>query len=136
MSATKIMQDRAMPHLKPAIEGRLAKMEEFGDNWAEKPVSSFKTVHNLVYVCSDVSTMLQNDMLQWIIDEAVLRNDSDVNIVERIFLVNFAAIHTSSTVRTPPLALLYVRNLRCALPEHDTCIIRPRCPTRVPPASS
>ena len=48
-------------------------------------------------------------MLQWIIDEAVLRNDSDVNIVERIFLVNFAAIHTSSTVRTPPLSLrIYV----------------------------
>ena len=38
-------------------------------------------------------------MLQWILDEADARNHSDMNIVKRIFLVNFAAIHTSSTVR-------------------------------------
>ena len=98
MSATKIMQDRAMPHLKPAIEGRLAKMEEFGDNWAEKPVSSCKTVHNLVYVCSDVSTMLQNDMLQWIMDAEELRSGSIEAVVYRLMHINFVSINTSSNV--------------------------------------
>ncbi|KAI9060501.1 cytochrome P450 [Trametes sanguinea] len=38
-------------------------------------------------------------MLQWIMDEAKNRNGNDVTIVERILLMNFAAIHTSSNVR-------------------------------------
>ena len=41
-------------------------------------------------------------MLQWVLDEAYVRNHSDMNIIKRIFLVNFAAIHTSSTVSIPP----------------------------------
>lgn len=36
-------------------------------------------------------------MLQWLIDEAVARGHSDLTVVERIMLINFAAIHTSST---------------------------------------
>ena len=38
-------------------------------------------------------------MLQWILESAIPRNYSDVQIIERIMLVNFAAIHTSSNVR-------------------------------------
>ena len=37
-------------------------------------------------------------MLQWILEEAVVRQTSDEAIVQRILLVNFAAIHTSSNV--------------------------------------
>ncbi len=40
----------------------------------------------------------QNDMLQWILEGAIPRNYSDIQIIERIMLVNFAAIHTSSNV--------------------------------------
>lgn len=40
-------------------------------------------------------------MLQWILDKADARNYSDMNVVKEIFLVNFSAIYTSSTVRTP-----------------------------------
>lgn len=38
-------------------------------------------------------------MLQWILEEAIPRRYTDVKIIERILLVNFAAIHTSSIVR-------------------------------------
>ncbi len=38
-------------------------------------------------------------MLQWILEEAIPRRYTDVKIIERILLVNFAAIHTSSMVR-------------------------------------
>ena len=47
----------------------------------------------------DCLQRLQNDMLQWLIDEAVRQNHSDISVIERIMLINFAAIHTSSTVR-------------------------------------
>ena len=29
---------KTVPHLKPIVEARLAKMEELGDGWTEKPV--------------------------------------------------------------------------------------------------
>ncbi|KAI0654469.1 cytochrome P450 [Cubamyces menziesii] len=65
---------RAIPHLRPIIEERRRKMAEYGEDWSDKP----------------------NDMLQWILEEAVVRQTSDEAIVQRILLVNFAAIHTSS----------------------------------------
>ncbi|KAJ3007828.1 hypothetical protein NUW54_g3393 [Trametes sanguinea] len=65
---------RATPILKPIIEERKRNMADYGEDWGDKP----------------------NDMLQWIIDEARTRNGTDVTIIERILLMNFAAIHTSS----------------------------------------
>ncbi|KAI1789130.1 cytochrome P450 [Ganoderma leucocontextum] len=38
-----------------------------------------------------------NDALQWIIDRAVTRHDTDVDITERLLLLNIAAIHTSAS---------------------------------------
>ena len=45
-----------------------------------------------------LTALQQNDMLQWILEEGIARNHSDMSIVKRVFLINFAAIHTSSTV--------------------------------------
>ncbi|KAI0741599.1 cytochrome P450 [Daedaleopsis nitida] len=65
---------KAMPYLVPLLRERRAKMEEFGDGWTDKP----------------------NDLVQWVLEEAIPRNSDDEAIVGRILLVNFAAIHTSS----------------------------------------
>ncbi|RPD64699.1 cytochrome P450 [Lentinus tigrinus ALCF2SS1-7] len=73
-SAVKSTVRQTIPHLKPLLDERRAKLEEFGDDYPEKP----------------------NDMLQWILEGSIPRNYSDVQIIERIMLVNFAAIHTSS----------------------------------------
>ncbi|KAI1793056.1 cytochrome P450 [Ganoderma leucocontextum] len=78
VSTTKRTIRQAMSHMGTVISERKANMEEFGEDWSDKP----------------------NDMLQWLIDEAVPRNHSDLSIGERIMLVNFAAIHTSSTSLT------------------------------------
>ena len=51
-------------------------------------------------------------MLQWILDEADVRNHSDMNVVKRIFLVNFAAIHTSTTVHIPLCVVLSYSNFQ------------------------
>ena len=44
-SDTRKVQHDTVPLLEPMIKERLAKMEKFGDNWADKPVSlcSFRT---------------------------------------------------------------------------------------------
>ena len=44
---------------------------------------------------------MQNDMLEWILEQAIPRNSNDESITSRILLVNFAAIHTSSNVSLP-----------------------------------
>ncbi|KAH9914911.1 cytochrome P450 [Epithele typhae] len=65
---------RAADILEPLITERLAKMQELGDEWTEKP----------------------NDMLTWILEQAIPRGSSTDQIVQRVLFVNFAAIHTSS----------------------------------------
>ncbi|KAI0329481.1 cytochrome P450 [Cubamyces sp. BRFM 1775] len=65
---------RALPILKPMMDERRRMMEKFGDSWADKP----------------------NDMIQWIMDEGLSRGNTDKEMVQRVLLVNFAAIHTSS----------------------------------------
>ena len=46
-------------------------------------------------------TDLQNDMLQWLIDETLEHKDSLINVPTRLHLMNFAAMHTTSLVRMP-----------------------------------
>ena len=48
---------------------------------------------------ADSLSSSQNDMLQWVLEEAVPRGHTDFKIAERIMILNFVAIHTSSAVR-------------------------------------
>ena len=65
-----------MQYLKPLMDEKKALLEQNGDDWEDKP----------------------NDMLQWLFDEAIRRKNPEWDLAERVLLVNFAAIHTSSTV--------------------------------------
>ena len=42
--------------------------------------------------------MIQNDLLQWALEEAIERGDTLDSVIRVILVVNFAAIHTSSNV--------------------------------------
>ncbi|KAM5539657.1 hypothetical protein V8D89_006766 [Ganoderma adspersum] len=66
---------------RPIIEKRKAVMKECGGNWPNKP----------------------NDMLQWILDRAVRRCNSDEYVVERLLGSNFAAINSAANVLTNAL---------------------------------
>ncbi|EIW64154.1 cytochrome P450 [Trametes versicolor FP-101664 SS1] len=68
-------------YLAPLIKERQRPMAEHGDDWSEKP----------------------NDMLQWIMEAAATRDSSVKAIVERMLVVNFVAIHTSSNSVTHAL---------------------------------
>ncbi|EMD41691.1 hypothetical protein CERSUDRAFT_79328, partial [Gelatoporia subvermispora B] len=72
---------RAMKHLQPIIEEREKQVQEFGDDWTEKP----------------------NDMLMWLLDEAREKPHMLEAVVKRILMLNFAAIHSSASSVTHAL---------------------------------
>ncbi|EJD00067.1 cytochrome P450 [Fomitiporia mediterranea MF3/22] len=76
---------KAMKHLGPVIEYRLAQADKYGKDWPGKP----------------------NDMLTWLLEEAPENERRNVKaLTQRILTLNFAAVHTSSTSFTH--ALLHV----------------------------
>ncbi|KAM5535873.1 hypothetical protein V8D89_010491 [Ganoderma adspersum] len=80
-SRAKKTIDKGLAILQPMINDRKKNMQELGDDWSDKPM----------------------DVLQWIIEEGIARKCSDYKMVERLFLANFAAIHTTSTTLTHAL---------------------------------
>ncbi|KAI0254422.1 cytochrome P450 [Lactifluus subvellereus] len=81
--------------IRPMVEERFAKMEEFGEEWDDKP----------------------NDMLMWLMSEAKGVEKSVDGLARRLLLVNFAAIHSTSITFTQVLYRLlanpeYIEPLR------------------------
>ncbi|ESK83170.1 cytochrome p450 [Moniliophthora roreri MCA 2997] len=77
---------RAKEHLAPIIQERLAKDEEYGCDWAERP----------------------NDLLSWLLDEAKGYQRSLDDLVMRILTINFGAIHTTTMSVTTTISVLGV----------------------------
>ena len=95
-SSARDVYTKATPHLRPIIEDRLAKMQELGDKWTDKPVCPQRAK---VCIRIYLPPGLQNDLVQWTIEVAVPKNIRIEKIVERMLLGEFAAISTSSNVR-------------------------------------
>ncbi|KAF8463174.1 cytochrome P450 [Russula ochroleuca] len=81
--------------IRPMVEERFAKMEEYGEDWDDKP----------------------NDMLMWLMSEAKGVERSFEGVARRLLLVNFAAISATSLTFTQMLYRLlanpkYVEPLR------------------------
>jgi len=77
--------------IRPMVEERFAKMEEFGEDW-DMPVC----VPILPWSFSHYCMELQNDMLTWLMSEAKGVEKSLEGLARRLLVVNFAAIHTTS----------------------------------------
>ena len=107
-------------HLRPAIEHRKAAMKTLGDDWNDKPVCGALFCAGHMGALTSIGL---NDMLQWLLDEAALRKTGDFGVAERVLRVNFAAIHTSSTVGA--LSSFGVE-LKRSVAEYDTRHLRPR----------
>ena len=70
------------------------KMEaEYGVDWPDKPVSALKLGDNRLHTAS------QNDSITWLLEEAKGEQRSMRNLILRLLMTNFVAMHTSSTVR-------------------------------------
>ena len=92
-----------MEYIRPMVEDRFARMEEFGEDWDNKPVRLPLSLNANVIII----TRLQNDMLMWLMDEAKGVEKSLAGIPRRLLLVNFTAIHTTSNVSHSKLGFLY-----------------------------
>ena len=86
----------SLQYLTPLLDERKAKIEAYGDDYPEKPVRFYWTSRLFVHGVS--SPLPQNDMLQWLLEEEINRKGDDLDVTRRVLLVNFTAIHTSSTV--------------------------------------
>ncbi|KAF8583911.1 cytochrome P450 [Ramaria rubella] len=87
--------EKGLGHLRPLIEERQRKIDEYGSDYPDKPL----------------------DFLSWLLDEAEGNERKPENIANRILHINFAAIHTSSMSFTHALFHLaaqpeYIQPLR------------------------
>ena len=76
------------------VEERFAKMEEFGENWDDKPVRLPTSLNTQIIIHAEK----QNDMLMWLMSEAKGVERSLEGFARRLLVVNFAAIFTTSLV--------------------------------------
>ena len=99
-----------MEFIRPIVEDRFARMEEFGEDWDDKPVCWSALLHVNVIV----NARIQNDMLMWLMSEAKGVERSIDGLARRLLVVNFAAIHTTSNVShsDPPYDLLIANTYR------------------------
>ncbi|KAH9854862.1 cytochrome P450 [Lenzites betulinus] len=81
-----------IPMVIPLVQERQALYEKYGDDWPDKPPPLI-----------ELTSFPQHDLLQWIIDEGRSKGTPFDNIVEKVLLVNFGAIHTSSGTFTHAL---------------------------------
>ena len=85
---TQIQQE--MEFIRPMVQERFAKMEEFGEEW-DKPVCELTYLY-----FSHCTAKLQNDMLMWLMSEARGVEKSLEGLARRLLTANFEAVHTTS----------------------------------------
>ena len=83
-----------MEFIRPMVEERFARMDEFGEDWDDKPVRRFALLNASVIINAEI----QNDLLMWLMSEAKGVERSLEGLARRLLAVNFAGIHTTSTV--------------------------------------
>jgi hypothetical protein len=83
-----------MEFIRPMVEERFAKMEDFGENWDDKPVRRSASLDANVVINAEE----QNDMLMWLMSEAKGVERSVEGLARRLLGINFAAIFTTSLV--------------------------------------
>jgi hypothetical protein len=76
--------------IKPLVEERFAKMEEYGEDWDDKPVCQ-----TIVPGISHHTADSQNDMLMWLMSEAKGAERSAEGLARRLLFINFASIHST-----------------------------------------
>jgi hypothetical protein len=55
---------------------------------------------------TDHRFILQNDLISWLLEQAPAEERTVDNLIQRILMINFAAIHTTANVRLPEFLVL------------------------------
>jgi hypothetical protein len=85
-----------MEFIRPMVEDRFARMEEFGEDWDDKPVRRSTPLNVIVAIITNAR--VQNDMLMWLLSEAKGIERSLAGLARRMLVINFVAIHSTSNV--------------------------------------
>ena len=83
------------------VEERFARMEEFGEDWDDKPVRRSTSFDANVIINLEG----QNDMLMWLMSESKGVERSLEGVARRLLAGNFAAIETTSHVSRTNLSI-------------------------------
>jgi hypothetical protein len=80
-------------------------MEEYGEDWDNKPVC--QTVYYCIWSLTHHLAGSQDDALMWLMNEAKGVERSVEGLARRLLLFNFASIHTtylvSGSIPSPPM---------------------------------
>jgi hypothetical protein len=105
----------ALKLLGPVIEERLAKADELGADWEGKPASYLPMIE-----CKNwVLRTSQNDFISWLLEDAIGEERTVHNLVLRVLSTNFAALHTTSMVSSPPNSNISAVHLYCLVLSAD-----------------
>ena len=85
------------------VEDRFARMEEFGEDWDEKPVRLSTLLNDSVIIIARA----QNDMLMWLMIEAKGVEKSLESLARRLLIINFSVINATSLVSNTDILLSY-----------------------------
>ena len=89
--------------IRPMVEERFARMEEFGEDWDDKPVRRSTSFDASVIINLEG----QNDMLMWLMSESKGVERSLEGVARRLLTVNFASIDTTSHVSRTNFSIDY-----------------------------
>ena len=90
-----------MELIRPLVEERFARIEEFGEDWDDKPVRRSASLNVNVII----NAGKQNDMLMWLLSESKGVERSLEGVARRLLVVNFAGIHSTSNVSCANLSI-------------------------------
>ena len=96
---------RAVPLLRPIIEERMKAQADLGEGWHDKPVGSG---HRMSWCQAWLTDKPQNDILQFVLDKAIPKEESMFLIVHRLLIVNHAASGNSVNVRLASASTLFI----------------------------
>jgi hypothetical protein len=80
--------------IRPMVEERFAKMEEYGRDWDDKPVC--RTIISVPQTTSYLTPDLQNDLLMWLMSKAKGVERSVEGLARRLLTINMTAITLTS----------------------------------------
>ena len=91
--------------IRPTVEERFAKMEEYGEDWDDKPVC--RTIVLVSIPLYDYMADSQNDLLMWLMAEAKGVERSVEGLALRMLTIKFSAIHTTSMASVPSPTIIH-----------------------------
>jgi len=89
---SQIQQD--IEFIRPMVEERFVKMEEYGEDWDDKLVCQICQISHLNL--PHCSAEPQNDVLMWLMSEAKGVERSVEGLARRLLLLNLASIQSTT----------------------------------------